>query len=124
MRVEEKPSAEAVNRFEAAGHEAGYSPGRIQQMRIAAARSQLPLEVATAWLEGGFTPWAAAAWSREFDTPGEAASYRTRGLSVEQAYQVRFDERQAAKRCAHPSSGSSGSPVGRPAPGADPRVGA
>jgi hypothetical protein len=90
-------AATAADRFDAAAASAGYSEGRSHQMRIAATKLHLSLDMAALWLEGGFTPWATAVWSRNFDSPDAAAAYRDRGLSAEEAYWRSFDERQLAR---------------------------
>jgi len=66
---------------------------------LTAARGlSLPLDSATTWMEGGFTPWAAVVWlQHEFHTPSEAAEHRGRGQDAETAFWVRFDHRHDAQ---------------------------
>ena len=78
----------------AAAARAGYDEGRAGQLVDGARSVGLPAEDAARWLDGGFTPWGAAAWiGQGFESPAEAATYRSIGLDAKTAYWTRFDRR-------------------------------
>jgi hypothetical protein len=89
--------ADGASRLKEAAARAGYDGARAQQLLVGAMTLGLPPAVAARWLDGGFTPWGAAAWIRRgFETPDEAATYRSMGLDAETAYWARFDQRHGA----------------------------
>jgi hypothetical protein len=89
--------------FCTAAASAGYDERQIGQLLTAARRLPLAMDVATGWLEGGLTPWAAVTWlQRGFGSPAEAALNRNGGLDAEAAYWLKFDRRH---------EGTDGSPA-------------